>query len=174
MIYVLRKSLRALFTVWLVVTLTFIVLRASGDPVLSVVNPENFTRDALEAYRERLGLDVPILEQYRRYVLRVLSGDFGRSFLYGDNAWSIVMDRVPATLVLMLPALALMLLIGVPVGVAAALWANTALDRGLMAGSVVFFSLPNFFLGLLLIFLFAVELRWLPSAPFGGPVVPEV
>ena len=163
MIYLLRKSARAVLCVWLVVTLVFIILRASGDPVLSVVNPENFTREALDAYRARLGLDAPILQQYLRYLGEVASGDFGQSFLYGEDAWSIVMDRVPMTLRLMLPGLLLMLALGLPIGIAAALSANSGLDRGLMAGSVVFFSLPNFFLGVLLIFLFAVELRWLPS-----------
>lgn len=163
MTYLVRKSARALLCVWLVVTLTFVILRASGDPVLSVVNPENFTHDALEAYRARLGLDAPILEQYLRYLREVFSGDFGQSFLYGEDAWSIVLDRVPMTLQLMLPGLLLMLALGLPVGIAAAMSRNSGLDRGLMAGSVVFFSLPNFFLGVLLIFLFAVELRWLPS-----------
>ena len=168
MTYVMRKTARALLCVWLVVTLTFIVLRASGDPVLSMVNPENFTRDALEAYRARLGLDLPILEQYGRYMGRVIAGDFGRSFIYGDDAWSIVVARIPTTLELMVPALFLMLALGIPVGVAAALASNSGLDRGLMAGAVVFFSLPNFFLGLLLIFLFVVELRWLPSGGSGS------
>ena len=168
MIYALRKGFRALFTVWFVVTLTFVILRASGDPLLSVVNPENFTRDALEAYRQRLGLDVPIYEQYVRYLGQVLNGDFGQSFLYAEDAWSIVVGRIPMTLELMLPALALMLVLGVPVGVAAALTRNSPLDRSLMAGSIIFFSLPNFFLGVLLIFLFSVELRLLPSAGSGS------
>lgn len=157
------KSLRALLTVMLCVTFVFVVLRVSGDPA-EVLLPENTPPQTIAEYRERWGLDEPLWVQYGRYVESVLHGDFGRSFADNREAIDIVMERIPFTLWLGGAAFFLALLIGVPLGILAALRRNTAVDRFAMGFAVLGYSIPNFFLGILLIMLFSLQFRILPSS----------
>jgi peptide/nickel transport system permease protein len=115
-------------------------------------------------YRARWGLDAPLPEQYVRYLAAVAQGDFGRSFADNRDALGVVMERVPATLLLGGATFALAVLLGVPLGIVAALRRNTAVDRAVMGFAVFGFSTPHFFLGILMILLFAMQLRWLPSS----------
>lgn len=162
----LIRLLRTLVTVLICISLTFIVLRLSGDP-LDALLPEDAPQSIRDAYAARLGLDRPLGEQYARYVLSVFEGDFGRSMLDGRDALGVVAERLPATLLLGGTAFALALLIGVPAGTIAALRRDSATDRGVMGAAVIGYAMPNFFLGLVLIIIFALWLRVLPSSGHG-------
>jgi peptide/nickel transport system permease protein len=157
------KLLRALATVLAVVTFAFVILRLSGDPALTMLGPEA-PPDAIAAFRAAWGLDEPLWRQYIDYIAAVLRGDLGVSMRDRKPAIDLVLARLPDTLALMLPAFALKLVIGVPAGIYAALHRDTWIDRTTMAFSVAGYSIPNFVLGLMLVLLFAVQLRWLPSS----------
>ncbi len=163
---VLIKLVRAIATITLCVTLVFVILRISGDPAMSLL-PEGTPPAILAEYRERWGLNDPLPVQYLRYVQAVLHGDFGRSFADNREALTVVMERVPATLLLGGLAFALSLLIGLPLGMLAAMRRNTATDRLAMGVAVAGYALPHYVLGILLILLFSLVLRVLPSSGSG-------
>lgn len=165
--FVIIKLIRAMVTIFLCVSICFFVLRLSGDPVDTML-PDDAPETIRQEYRTRLGLDRPILEQYARFVLTIAHGDFGKSLVDGRDAMSVVVERIPATLQLGGAVLALALAIGVPAGVAAALHRGRSLDRLVMGGAVFGYAMPNFFFGILLILLFALQLRWLPSSGYGS------
>ncbi len=153
---------RALVTIALVVTFAFIVLRLSGDPAQIILGPEA-PPEAVAAFRKAWGLDDPIWLQYFRYFGAIAQGELGRSMRDGRAAVELVMERVPITLALTLPALLLKLGIGIPAGIYAALHRNSFADRAVMLLSVAGFTMPSFVLGLTLVLIFAVRLGWLPS-----------
>lgn len=157
------RTLRALLTVAICVSAVFLALRLAGDPadiMLSIDTPP----DVRAHYRELWGLDRPLAEQYLRYLASVVRGDFGLSFADDRPAFAAVVDALPKTFLLGACALMLALLIGMPLGVLAALRHNSAVDRLAMAVAVLGYAIPIFFLGILLILLFALKLRVLPSA----------
>jgi peptide/nickel transport system permease protein len=153
---------RALMTIVLVVTFAFIVLRLSGDPALMILGPEA-PPEVIAAFRKAWGLDAPIWMQYLDYFSAIVKGELGRSMRDGRPAIALVMERIPATLVLTIPALVLKLAIGIPSGIFAALHRGGAIDRTVMIGAVAGFTVPSFVLGLVLVLIFAVQLGWLPS-----------
>lgn len=164
--FVLIKSGRALFTLFLVTTICFLVLRLTGDPLDALLS-EEVPETIRQEYRVRLGLDRPLAEQYGRFVLTLAQGDFGTSLVDGRSALSVVLERVPATLELGLAVLLTGLAIGASAGVASALNRGSALDRFIMSGAVFGYAMPGFFLGILLILVFSLQLRWLPSSGYG-------
>lgn len=166
--FIAARLLRALLTVFLCVSISFFVLRQSGDPLDALLS-DDAPETVRQEYRERLGLDRPILEQYARFVLTVFQGDFGQSLVDGRGAFSVVAERIPATLQLGAAVVVLGLAIGLPAGVAAALRRGRPLDRVLMGAAIFGYALPNFFLGILLILLLSLQLRWLPSSGYGSP-----
>jgi peptide/nickel transport system permease protein len=153
---------RALLTIALVVTFAFVVLRLSGDPALMIMSPDA-PPEALAAFRQAWGLDQPIWLQYLKYFTAILQGELGQSFRDGRPAIELVAERIPATLQLTLPALALKVGLGIPAGIYAALHRNSAIDRAVMTFAVAGFTVPSFVLGLVLVLVFAVQLGWLPS-----------
>jgi peptide/nickel transport system permease protein len=153
---------RALITIILVVTFAFIVLRLSGDPALMIMGPEA-PPEVIAAFRKAWGLDAPIWMQYLDYFSAIVKGELGRSMRDGRPAIALVMERIPATLALTIPALVLKLAIGLPAGIFAALHRGGAIDRTVMIGAVAGFTVPSFVLGLVLVLIFAVQLGWLPS-----------
>ena len=153
---------RALLTIALVVTFAFIVLRLSGDPALMIMSPDA-PPEALAAFRQAWGLDQPIWLQYLKYFTAILQGELGQSMRDGRPAIQLVLERIPATLTLTLPALALKVGIGIPAGIYAALHRNSLTDRVVMTFAVAGFTVPSFVLGLILVLIFAVQLGWLPS-----------
>ena len=161
--FLAAKLLRAFATIVLVVTFAFVVLRLSGDPAMLIMGPEA-PPDAIEAFRAACGLDEPLWRQYLGYFGAIFEGNLGNSMRDRRPALAIVLERLPDTLRLMIPALLLKLLIGIPAGIYAALHRDSWIDRATMTLSVAGYSVPNFVLGLLLILLFAVNLRWLPSS----------
>ncbi|MBR0650215.1 ABC transporter permease [Roseomonas terrae] len=153
---------RALLTLVLVVTFAFIVLRLSGDPALLIMSADA-PPEAIAAFRQAWGLDDPVWQQYLRYFTAIFRGDLGQSMRDGRPAIELVAERVPATLALTLPALAMKIGLGIPAGIYAALHRNSFADRAVMLLAVAGFTVPSFVLGLLLVLVFAVQLGWLPS-----------
>lgn len=160
------KALRTVLTLWFVVTFAFLVLRLSGDPVQSLLGPDA-TNEEIAQFTELWGLDRPLPEQYATYAARMATGDFGISYRDGRPVMAIIAERVPWTLMLGITAYALAVLVGVAAGVVAALNRGRALDRLIMSLAVAGFALPYFFSGILLILLFSLTLRWLPSSGTG-------
>ncbi|AMJ60385.1 ABC transporter permease [Bosea sp. PAMC 26642] len=153
---------RAALTVALVVTFAFIVLRMSGDPALIIMSVDA-PPEAIAAFRKAWGLDDPIWLQYLRYFSAIGQGELGLSMRDGRPAMQLVLERIPATLALTLPALALKLGIGIPAGIYAALHRDSLMDRVVMVTAVAGFTVPSFVLGLVLVLVFSVQLGWLPS-----------
>jgi peptide/nickel transport system permease protein len=153
---------RAMITIALVVTFAFVVLRLSGDPALIIMGPEA-PPEVIAAFRKAWGLDDPIWMQYFDYFGAIAKGELGRSMRDGRPAIALVLERVPATLTLTIPALLLKLAIGIPGGIFAALHRGSLIDRAVMIGAVAGFTVPSFVLGLVLVLIFAVQLGWLPS-----------
>jgi len=163
----LARGLRMVATLLVVAIAVFFMVRLSGDPVTILAGPD---ADPLyiERMRVRWGLDRPLYEQLLAFFGGALRGEFGYSMKIGIPASELFLERLPATLLLGFCSLALSILVGLPLGIAAALKHNSALDRFVMSLSVMAFSMPNFFLGVLFILLFSLQLRWLPSYGSGS------
>ncbi len=161
--YAAIRLFRAVLTLWLLVSITFLVMRLTGDPALQIMSVEA-PPDAIAAFERFWGLDQPLWRQYLTYIGGLAQGDFGVSMRDGQSALALVVDRVPATLSLTVPALVLTLLIGLPAGVYAALRRNTTADRLTMMSSVIGYTVPSFVLALVLVLVFAVWLQWLPAS----------
>jgi peptide/nickel transport system permease protein len=157
------KILRAAVTLWLVVTFVFVILRLSGDPV-DILLPDDASPEVVEHYRHLWGLDKPLHEQYAAYIASVAQGKFGESLRDRRDALTVVVERVPATLQLGVAALLCSILVGVPLGVYAALNRNRLSDRLTIGFAVFGYAMPHFFLGILLILLFSMWLQVLPSS----------
>ena len=164
--FLASRLARAMVTIAMVVTFAFVVLRLSGDPALLIMSVDA-PPEAIAAFREAWGLDEPLWVQYAKYFGAILQGDLGRSMRDGRDAIVLVAERIPATLALTLPALAIKLGLGIPAGVYAALHRNSLTDRLVMTTAVLGFTVPSFVLGLLLVLVFAVQLGWLPSGGQG-------
>ncbi|MFO0155858.1 MAG: ABC transporter permease [Alphaproteobacteria bacterium] len=160
--FIASRLARAALTIAMVVTFAFIVLRLSGDPA-QIIMGADAPPEAVDAFRTAWGLDEPILVQYFSYFWAILQGDLGRSMRDGRDAIVLVTERIPATLALTLPALAIKICLGIPAGIYAALHRNSLADRVVMIIAVAGFTVPSFVLGLLLVLVFAVQLGWLPS-----------
>lgn len=166
--YILRKLFRAIFTVWAVTTFVFVILRLSGDPTTSVLG-RDVTTAAVEAFRDKWGLDDPIHIQYLRFIRNIVKGDFGLSILEGRSAMTVILSRLPNTLILMLIYTSLTFIIGISFGLIASLFHNSIKDSVIMMFSIAGFSMPNFILAVILILIFSVKLGWLPSTGNGTP-----
>lgn len=166
--FLLTKLMRGLVTIVAVVTFAFLALHAAGDPATIMLSPDT-PPDVLDAFRRQWGLDQPLWNQYLAYWSNILQGDFGTSMRDGRPALELVLDRLPATLALMVPALFFKVAIGIPAGVAAALNRNTWIDRLTIAGAVLGHAVPNFVMGFVLVILFSVTLRWFASGGFEKP-----
>lgn len=151
---------RAVLTLWLLMSFTFVALHLSADPALQILGPEAGP-EAIADFNKRWGLDRPVWEQYLRHLLRLITLDFGQSYRTGDLALDMVTARIPATLGLMVPTGILAIVLGIPLGVLAAVRRDTIVDRASMTAAVVGFAVPNFLVGILLIYVFSVWLGWL-------------
>lgn len=164
--YFLTRLLRALITIFIVVSLCFIVLRMAGDPAVVMLGPDA-TPPELAAFRQRWGLDQPLFVQFFQYIGAVLRGDLGQSMRGGEPALTVVLRQVPMTLAITVPALLLSIAIGVPAGIAAALYRNTWFDRAIILISILGYTVPSFVLALVLALVFAVGLNWFPTGGSG-------
>jgi peptide/nickel transport system permease protein len=164
--FIASRLARALLTIFLVLSFAFVILRLSGDPAMLIMSAEA-PPEALEAFRRGWGLDAPLWKQYLGFFMNLLQGNFGQSMRDGRPAIDLVLERIPATLMITVPAFMLKVLIGVPAGILAALNRNSPIDRLVMSFSVAGYTMPSFVLGLVLVLIFAVNLGWLPSGGFG-------
>ncbi len=160
--YILLRLLKAILTIWVVWTLVFILTRLTGDPVDWILS-DSADEAARQSMRVQLGLDKPLLTQYFSYFLKMFRGDAGVSYFYKKPVLELFSQRVGATLTLGMWVFGLSVLLGIPIGIYAAVRHNTFGDRAVMGTAVVGYTVPNFVLGILLIFLFSLQLRWLPS-----------
>jgi peptide/nickel transport system permease protein len=165
-VFILRRLLQTALVLWVTSVLVFGGLFLVGDPVEILVNP---TADQLEKERAAaaLGLDKPLLEQYWIFLKGAFTGNLGNSFVYARPALQVIFERMPATLELAALAMAIAVVLGIPLGLYAGLRPHSWLAKTIMAGSILGFSLPTFWVGLLLILVFAVQLGWLPSTGRG-------
>ena len=165
--YIIRRLLQAVLVVFGVVTVVFIILNLTGDPVRLMLG-EQASEEDITAVRRQLGLDRPLHEQYFKYLGNVVRGDFGGSIRQrGLPAMGLVLERYPATLRLALTALAFSVLLATIFGVISAVKRFSVLDNVVMFLALFGQSVPNFWLGIMLILIFAVNLNWLPSQGFG-------
>jgi len=164
--YLLRRLMQTVLVIALMSVIVFFGVHVIGDPVWLLVNPQMDQRD-IDAAVRALGLDRPIWEQYLHFVYGALRGDLGRSFIFGEPALTVIVQRMPATLELAVAALVMAVVVGIPLGLYAGLKPDHPLSKAIMAGSIVGFSLPTFWVGLMLIMVFAVMLGWLPSTGRG-------
>jgi len=165
--YILRRLVQTAVLVAVMSVIVFFGIHVVGDPVWLLVNPQMDQRD-IEAAIRALGLDRPIWEQYLYFIAGALEGDLGRSFIFGEPALRVILERMPATLELAFAALAMAIVLGLPLGLYAGLRPDSWASRTIMAGSILGFSLPTFWVGLMLIMVFAVMLGWLPSTGRGA------
>ncbi|SHH97210.1 peptide/nickel transport system permease protein [Sporobacter termitidis DSM 10068] len=166
--YVAVRVIKALLTVLFVWTVVFILSRVTGDPVDWMLQSGGDMR-AREQLRHNLGLDLPLAQQYFRAIAGMLTGDAGTSFYYARPVSDLFAERMTATLTLGAVVFGVTILFGVPLGVFAALRHNSVLDRLTMGFSVAGYTVPNFVLGILLIFIFSLHLKLLPSGSVGTP-----
>jgi peptide/nickel transport system permease protein len=164
--YVLARLAQSALVVLLSLTAVFGMVRLGGDPVLLFLPMDIQSKD-VDEFRERLGFNDPLLVQYGRFMAGALRGDFGQSLRYRQDALGLVLERLPATLLLAGSAIALTLLIAVPVGVLTAVHRDTLVDHLGTVATVLGQATPGFWLGLMLIYVFAVQLRWLPTGGSG-------
>jgi peptide/nickel transport system permease protein len=161
-----RRLLSAIPVLFIVSLISFGLMRLiPGDPAASIAGP-SATPAQIDQLRRDLGLDEPLLMQLLHYYQGLLQGDFGKSLLLGKGVLAATLERLPVTIGLSLYALVLTLLIGVTSGIIAALRQNTWVDQVAMMIAMLGISIPNFFLGLLMIIFFAVQLGWLPSGGY--------
>ncbi len=167
--YAIRRFGQSFFVLVLMSFLVFVGVYAIGNPVEMLINPQ---ADEIERARATaaLGLDKPFLEQYAIFLRGAMGGDFGKSFVYNVPALSLILEKLPATIELAFVAMVIAVCLGIPLGLLAGLKPDTLLGRSIMAGSILGFSLPTFWVGLVLIMIFSVHLGWLPSNGRGDTV----
>jgi ABC-type dipeptide/oligopeptide/nickel transport system permease component len=166
--YLLRRLIQSIVVVAAVVVLVFAMMFLSGDPA-ALLLPPDASREEIEAFRHEMGFDQPFWMQFAKFSGNLLVGDFGRSWRFQEPALSVVLERLPATFELAVAALVLSLLIAMPVGVISAVRKDSKLDTVSMVLALLGQSVPGFWLGLMLILIFAVDLGWLPTSGRNGP-----
>jgi peptide/nickel transport system permease protein len=164
--FILRRLMQSAFVVVVMSIIVFFGVHVVGDPVYMLINPQADQKD-IEAAIKALGLDRPIWEQYAHFVMGALKGDLGKSFIFGESALKVIVQRMPATMELALAAVAMAVLLGIPLGLYAGLYPDRFSSKTIMATSILGFSLPTFWVGLMMIMVFAVMLGWLPSTGRG-------
>ena len=168
LVFIIRRLMQSVSVLLVMSVLVFSGVYAIGNPIDVLISPD---ADELERLRTiaAFGLDKPLWEQYVLFLKNALAGDLGRSFAFSEPALGLILERVPATMELATCAILLAVLLGIPLGLWAGLHEKRAAGRFIMAGSILGFSLPTFWVGLMLIMVFSVQLQWLPSSG-RGPV----
>ena len=162
LVYVLRRVMQSVVVLFVMSLLVFIGVYAIGNPVDILINPQADQED-IERAIKGLGLDKPLWEQYLVFLQRAMTGDLGKSFAFNVPAIQLILERMPATIELATAAMLIAIALGVPLGLWAGLKPNSLAGKTIMTGSILGFSLPTFWVGLMLIMVFSVYLGWLPS-----------
>lgn len=165
-VFVIRRLLQSMAVLLATAILVFLGVFAIGDPVEMLIAPDASVEERAQVIAS-LGLDKPLWQQFLTFLWNALHGDLGVSFVFNQPSISLILQRLPATLELALTALVIALALGIPLGLIAGLKPNTATDEAVMTGSILGFSLPSFWQGMMLIMIFAVWLGWLPSSGRG-------
>lgn len=165
--YILSRAIKVIFTVWFVWSLIFVLTRFSGDPIEWIFADMDTTEAMINSLKESLGLDLPLWQQYVNSLTGLFKGDAGISYFFSRPVTELFAERIGATVSLGAGALGLAVLIGVPMGILAAMKRGTAYDRVCIGITVIGHTIPNFVLGILLIFIFALKLHLLPSGSTG-------
>ncbi len=165
--WLIRRLIQAVFVLLAMSVIVFIGVHVIGNPVDILISPE-----ADQAERARiivaLGLDQPLWKQYVLFLVDALHGNLGRSFVFNEPALRLIAERMPATMELAVTAVLMAVVFGIPLGLYVGLYPEGVVARTIMAGSILGFSLPTFWVGLMLIMVFAVQLGWLPSTGRGA------
>jgi peptide/nickel transport system permease protein len=164
--FILRRLASSVGLVFAMSLIVFAGVYAIGNPIDLLINPQADQAEIARA-TAALGLDRPLWEQYATFVRQAVAGDLGRSFVFNTPAIELILSRMPATLELALVAMVIAIALGIPLGLYAGLKPESLGARVIMAGSILGFSLPTFWVGLMLIMVFSVELGWLPSTGRG-------
>jgi peptide/nickel transport system permease protein len=165
--YLVSRLAQTALVVFLSLSAVFAMTRLAGDPVLLFMPMDIQAKDVNE-WRQRLGFNDPVVVQYARFIGGAVRGDFGESLRYRRDALGLVLERLPATLQLAASALTLTLVVAVPLGIVTAVRRDSWLDHLGTVATVLGQAVPGFWLGLMLIYFFAVQLRWLPTGGIGG------
>jgi peptide/nickel transport system permease protein len=168
-VFILRRLMQSLMVVFVMSVIVFFGVNVIGDPVDLLISPDADQAE-IAATIIRLGLDKPIIEQYGYFISNALQGDLGKSFIFAVPALQLILQRMPATFELAIAALILSIVIAIPLGVYAGLRPDSKSSKLIMGGSILGFSLPTFWVGLMFIMIFAVWLNWLPSTGRGPTV----
>ncbi|MDG3040078.1 ABC transporter permease [Roseicyclus marinus] len=169
LVYLLRRLAQSVFVLIAMMIVVFFGVYMIGNPVDILISPDA-TPAEIEETMARFGFDQPVYIQFLKFVGNALQGDLGRSFVHGEPAVQLILSYMPATLELAALGLLFSVAIGVPLGVYAGYKADRWQGRAIMTGSIFGFSLPNFWVGMLFILIFAVQLQWLPSTGRGDTV----
>ncbi len=164
--FLIRRTGQSAIVVLLMATIVFFGVNVVGDPVHMLVSPDADQAE-IERVIRQFGLDRPVIEQYGLFLKGAIQGDLGTSFIFGQPAVQLILQRFPATLELAVSALVIALVFGIPLGVYAGIRPDTRSARAIMAASIFGFSLPTFWVGIMLIMFFSVQLQWLPSTGRG-------
>ncbi|WP_010272477.1 ABC transporter permease [Paenibacillus senegalensis] len=164
--YAIRRLIQMIPVLFIIVAIVFVLMYVSGDPVILML-PENATPEEIEALRAALNLDKPFIVQFGTFLLNVLQGDFGDSFRYHQSAFSLVMERLPATMLLGVVSMVVAVLIALPLGVLSATRKNSFLELFVTSGTVLGKAMPNFWVGIMLSLIFSVYLQWFPVSGSG-------
>jgi ABC-type dipeptide/oligopeptide/nickel transport system permease component len=164
--YLIRRFYHALLVLVGISLIVFLMLHLTGDPA-ALLMPLDAKPEEIAALRQRMGFDDPLYVQYGRFFARAVRGDFGQSFRNQQPAMELLMERMPATLELAAAAIALALAVALPVGIVSALRRNSWLDHAGMIFALIGQSMPVYWLGILLILIFAVQLGWFPAGGRG-------
>lgn len=164
--FILRRTMQSVIVLFVMSIIVFVGVNLIGDPVEMMINPEADQAEIERVIRD-LGLDRPVSEQYWFFLVNAFKGDLGKSFVFGTPAIELIIQRIPATMELALVSLAMAVTFGIPLGVYAGLKPDSKVSKTIMAGSILGFSMPTFWVGIILIIFFSVNLGWLPSTGRG-------
>ncbi len=164
--FIIRRLLQSVLALFLMSVLVFVGVFAIGNPIDILINPQADQAE-IERATIALGLDKPLWAQYWEFLGNAMSGNLGRSFSHSVPAVELILERMPATLELALCAMLIAIVLGIPLGLVAGMKPDSWLSKTIMAGSILGFSLPTFWVGLMLIMVFSVQLGWLPSTGRG-------
>ncbi len=164
--FIFKRFGQSILVLFVMSVLVFVGVNLVGDPVEMLINPEADQAEVERVIRE-LGLDRPISEQYWYFLVNAFKGDLGDSFIFGEPALKLIIQRMPATLELALFSLFISLVIAIPLGIYAGYKPDSRVSKTIMAGLILGFSMPTFWVGIIFIMFFAVFLGWLPSTGRG-------
>lgn len=167
--YIIKRLLQMLVVLFVVSLVVFILTNYIGDPI-SMLLPEDASQEEIQQAIRRLGLDKPIHVQYGIFVRDILSGNFGKSYVFSRPALELIIERIPATLEIVITAMIIAIVLAIPLGVYAGAYPKRRSSKVIMAGSILGISLPSFWVGMMMIYIFSVILGWMPASGRGEAI----